>query len=185
MIDLPLPQRIRLERAERDWLNKQAIKHHYMHRAVHPRSFPLGYRLIFDGESRGNGTPCGFITFASIHFVKQRDLFGYPSLPTKWQVLSLARFWLADTLPKNTATAVLGKLLRVQGEEKICRVGRGWLGVHPPRFPDDPYHIRLIISYADKTHGHEGTIYKAANFERVKETKSQRRHTNTRGPGLD
>lgn len=181
-----LPGRIEIELADRQLLNELAIAHHYMHRAVHQRSCPFGYLVRFDDRLfMPDGKPCGFIIFASIHFVRQRGLFGYAGLPTKWQVLSLARMWLHDELPRNTATTVFAKALRVHGREKISRVGYDWLTVHPPRYPEQPYHIRLIISYADKTHGHEGRIYQAANFKRIGEVKSQRRHKNTRGPGFD
>jgi hypothetical protein len=83
------------------------------------------------------------------------------------------------------ATVVLGKCLRASGHERISRVGLDWLRVHPPRFLAEPYHVRLVISYADKTHGHEGIIYQAANFEYLGDVVSQRRHHNTRGPGME
>jgi hypothetical protein len=37
---------------------------------------------------------------------------------------------------------------------------------HPPRFPQLPYYIELIISYCDNSH-HEGTGYRASNFRSV------------------
>ena len=180
-----LRQRINLLPETRETLNVLAMEHHYMHRPVHHRSSPFGYVVEFDGRtSMPDGHPCGFIVFASIHFVKQRGLFGYPGLPGKWQVLHLSRMWLHDDLPANSATVILGKCLRPQGHERISRVGLDWLRIHPPRYIDQPYHVRLVISYADRTYGHEGTIYKAANFEYVGDTYSQKRHHNTRGPGL-
>ncbi|MCK6619690.1 MAG: hypothetical protein HUU32_04705 [Calditrichaceae bacterium] len=185
-LSVRLPGRVELEFTDRQTLNNMATEYHYMHRPVHQRSCPFGYQVRFDDSIfMPDGKPCGFIIFASIHFVRQRCLFGYAGLPTKWQVLSLARMWLHDDLPRNTATTVLGKVLRVQGHERISQVGHDWLKVHPPKYPEQPYHVRLINSYADKTHGHEGIIYQAANFERIGEVKSQRRHKNTRGPGFD
>ena len=148
-----------------------------MHRPIHSRAVPFGWRVMFDGElCMADDKPCGFIMFASIHFTKLTGEFGYPGLPTKWQVLSLARLWLHDDLPRNSATCVMGKAIRL--------VQRRWLEVHPPRFPNEPYHVRKIISYAD-TRYHEGTIYRAANFRESGETISQRRHKNTRGSGMD
>lgn len=181
-----LPHRVNLIPSGRDTLNDLAMAYHYMHRSVHRRASPFGYLVEFDGQAAmPDGTPVGFIIFASIHFIRQRGLFGYPDLPTKWQVLSLARFWLHDDLPRNVATVVLGKCLRVRGHERISQIGLKWLRVHPPRYPDEPYHVRLIVTYVDKTHGHEGTIYKAANFEYIRDVRSQRRHKNSRGPGMD
>jgi hypothetical protein len=95
----------------------------------------------------------------------------------KWQVLVLSRMWLHDDLPRNSATVVMAKIWR--------RIQRDWLEHHPPVDSGRPYHIRLIVSWADLDQGHQGTVYKAANFTEVKRTVSQRRHgkSNTRGSG--
>ncbi len=173
---MSLKTRIQLVPQTRAWLNSQAEALHYLHRRVHPRSSPFGWGVAFDGEAvRPDGTPAGFILFASIHFTKLRGEFGYPGLPSKWQVLSLARLWLHDDLPHNSETVVIAKALKL--------VQRRWLEIHPPRFPDQPYHVRKVISYADVGAGHQGTIYKAANFRCVGRTVSAPRHKNTRGTG--
>lgn len=161
-----LSQRIDLITGKRDTLNDMAEKYHYLHRRVHQRSCPFGYMVTFDGmTTMPDGLPCGFIIFASIHFTRQKNLFGYDGLPSQWQVLSLARLWLHDELPKNSETIVISKAIQPKGLERISRVGMDWLRTHPPKIPGEPYHIRLIVSYADNTVGHAGTIYKAANFE--------------------
>jgi hypothetical protein len=148
-----------------------------MNRRVHPRSSPFGWRVLFDGNAwQSDGRPSGFIVFASIHYTRLRGEFGYPGLPSKWQVLSLSRLWLHDNLPKYSETVVIAKALKL--------VQRRWLEVHPPRYPDEPYHIRKIISYADTAY-HAGTIYRAANFREYGRTVSQARHTNTRGSGAN
>jgi hypothetical protein len=171
-----LRQRIGLVQADREELNQMAVEHHYMHRPVHQRSCPFGWQVNFDGAlTRTDGAPCGFIIFASIHYTRLRGEFGYPGLPTKWQVLSLARLWLHDDLPRNSETVVIAKAIKL--------VQARWLEVHPPRYAG-PYHIRKIISYADTRH-HRGTIYRAANFREVGRTVSQARHHNSRGPGQE
>lgn len=172
-----LPDRIDLIQASRDTLNDLAVQHHYMHRSVHQRACPFGWQVSFDGNlTQPDGAPAGFIIFASIHYTRLRGEFGYPDLPTKWQVLSLARLWLHDDLPHNSETVVIAKALKL--------VQRRWLEVHPPRFLDQPYHVRKIISYADTTY-HNGTIYRAANFREVARVRSQKRHHNSRGAGMD
>lgn len=171
-----LRQRIELVPAAAAWLNERAVKYHYLHRAVHQRSVPFGWAVMFDGDLyQPGGEPSGFIMFASIHFTRLTGEFGYPGLPTKWQVLSLARLWLSDALPHNSETVVIAKAFKL--------VQRRWLEVHPPRYPDEPYHVRKIISYAD-TRYHQGTIYRAANFRESGRTVSQKRHHNSRGPGM-
>ena len=172
-----LRQRIELIEESREWLNAMATEHHYMHRPVHCRACPFGWAVLFDGDQfQPDGAPSGFIIFSSVHFTRLRGEFGYPDLFTKWQVLCLARLWLHDDLPRNSETCTIAKALR--------RMQRRWLEVHPPRFPDEPYHVRKIISYAD-TRYHNGTIYRAANFRESGRTRSRKRHRNTRGAGLD
>jgi hypothetical protein len=172
-----LRQRISLDVAGRDWLNSMATAHHYMHRPVHQRAVPFGWAVRFDGELyQPDGKPSGFIMFASIHYTRLRNEFGYPGLPTKWQVLSLSRLWLHDDLPRNSETVVIAKALRL--------VQARWLEVHPPVDWGQPYQVRKIISYSDCRY-HQGTIYRAANFREVGRTVAQSRHNNTRGAGMD
>lgn len=174
---MSLRTRINLIEMNRDWLNGMATAYHYMHRPVHQRSCPFGWAILFDEQLyQADCKPSGFIVFASIHFTRLSGEFGYPGLPTKWQVLSLARLWLHDDLPRNSETCVIGKALKL--------VQRRWLEVHPPVNICEPYHIRKIISFAD-TRYHQGVIYRAANFRFAGHTVSQRRHTNTRGSGMD
>jgi len=176
-VSVSLRQRIEIEPAKRDWLNAQATTHHYMHRPIHQRSCPFGWAVRFDNELyQPDSKPSGFIVFASIHYTRLRGQFGYPGLPTKWQVLLLARLWLHDDLPRNSETVVIAKALK--------QVQRRWLEVHPPVDLSQPYQIRKIISYSD-TRYHAGTIYRAANFREIGRTVSRKRHNNTRGAGMD
>jgi hypothetical protein len=181
-----LRQRIEIIEKPKSWLNEMATRYHYLRRPVHHRACPFGWAVVFDGELfQSDGLPSGFIIFASIHYTRLTGEFGYPGQPTKWQVLSLARLWLHDDLPRNSETCVIGKCLAQKGHERMALVQKRWLEVHPPRFPKEPYHIRKIISYADTTY-HNGSIYRAANFrEYRRRVISQRRHKNTRGNGAD
>jgi hypothetical protein len=174
---MSLKQRIELQVAGTEWLNIQATQYHYMHRPVHQRACPFGWAITFDGELyQPDGAPSGLIIFASIHYTRLHGEFGYPGLPTKWQVLSLSRLWLHDNLPHNSETVVIAKALKA--------VQKRWLEVHPPVYWDQPYQIRKIISYADSRY-HKGTIYRAANFRETGTTISEKRHKNTRGEGMD
>jgi len=104
-ITMSLRKRIKLIIEPAEWLNEMATRYHYMHRPIHPKSCPFGWAISFDNQLlQPDGEPSGFIIFASIHYTRLKNEFGYPGLPTKWQVLSLARLWLHDNLPCNSET---------------------------------------------------------------------------------
>ncbi len=60
------------------------------------------------------------------------------------EVIELRRLCCIDDTPKNTESYFIGQTLR-------------WIKKHTD--------IKVIVSYADAHYGHEGTIYKATNFE--------------------
>lgn len=214
-----LKNRISVERVNNTWAQWVAREFHYLHREVHPRACPFAYRILLDGSPvRPDGQPCGMIMFATVHFTRQKELFGYGHITLKnctrqlagscnpdqaadileqlslwvdsqkgwrvkydfvdkWQVLVLSRMWLHDDLPRNSETVTMAKIWK--------RIQRDWLEHHPPVNNEKPYHIRLIVSWADLDQGHDGTVYRAANLEEIKCTKSPARHgkSNTRGGG--
>jgi hypothetical protein len=59
-------------------------------------------------------------------------------------VIELRRLCCIDNTPKNTESYFIGKTLR-------------WLKKNT--------NFKIVISYADTFHNHQGTIYKASNFE--------------------
>jgi len=149
--------------------------HHYLHCWPDPRSLPFGYALLVDGQRTArDGRPFGALVFKKLQHHRQRGLFGYPGLPTGWQVLDLARVWVHPDLQ-----AVCWQGTDRQGrpvEHRLCafsrmvslalrQVQRDWLLHHPPVFPHLPYHIELVISYCERAH-HDGTGYRAAGFEK-------------------
>jgi hypothetical protein len=157
-----------------DWFVRGAIEEcHYLHRWPDPRSEPFGYCLSLDGQtSAADGRPFGAVVFKLLQHKRQQGLFGYPGLPTQWQVLDLARVWIH---PDLQAYAWMGtdrsgrlRLMDLNAFSRmtsaaIRRVQRDWLEWHGVRYLDEPYHIELIVSYCDRTH-HQGTGYKAAGF---------------------
>lgn len=83
------------------------------------------------------------------------SIFGSPAMTnqaSKWnpsnpsKLLELRRLCCIDDTPKNTESYFIGKCLR-------------WL--------KNNSDIEVIISYADMTYNHQGTIYKASNFKHV------------------
>ena len=87
--------------------------------------------------------------------------FGRMAMANQWkrfsdkenEVIELRRLCCIDDTPKNTESFFIGKAL------KLLR--KDWGG-------------KIVVSYADKEYGHEGTIYKASNFKMVGEIKGAR-----------
>jgi hypothetical protein len=85
------------------------------------------------------------------------SIFGNMAIANTWKkyidnekdILELRRLCCIDDTPKNTESYFIGKCLR-------------WLKKNTD--------IKKIISYADKTYGHEGIIYKASNFKLIGKT---------------
>ena len=115
-------------------------KYHYLHRK-RTGGLQLSHGIFY------NGVLSGCLVWASPTFHHFNGLI--PPLNQK-EVVELARFWCSDDLPKHSETASLGraiKQLRVDWE-RYCG-----------------YEPKVIVSYSDLETGHEGIIYKAANFE--------------------
>ena len=148
---------------------------HYLHCWPDPRSLPFGYCLELDRRRVArDGRPFGLVVMKKLQHHKQRGLFGYDGLPTAWQVLDLARVWVHPELQqpywlgRNRKGEAVRNTLNIFSRmvsAVLRRVQQDWLLHHPPVFPELPYHILLIISYCEIAH-HDGTGYRAANFER-------------------
>lgn len=65
------------------------------------------------------------------------------------KVIELRRLCCIDDTPKNAESFFIGKSLRM--------LKKKWRGV--------------VVSYADKEHGHSGIIYKASNFKQLEDVK--------------
>lgn len=67
----------------------------------------------------------------------------------------LARLWLADSVPKNAETWLIAKAVK-------------YIKTNFPR-------VKTLVSYADPSVGHSGTIYKAANWSYDGKTDQERK----------
>ena len=159
-----------LIRADGDELKDCIIFNHYLHRWPDPRSLPFAYRLIVDDSlAAADGWPHGIVVFKKPQHHKQQGLFGYKGLPTAWQVLDLARVWVHPSWQRREENGHSLSMFSRMVSRALKRVQRDWLEHHPPRFPELPYHIELVISYCELKH-HEGTAYRASNFQKVGKT---------------
>ena len=99
---------------------------------------------LMDGD-----TMIGAMVYGSLGMVGVAEKYN----PNPSKILELKRLVCIDDTPKNTESYFIGWTLR-------------WL----QRNTD----LEMIISYADKTFGHEGVVYKATNFEYMGETSAGR-----------
>lgn len=154
-------------------------RYHYLHAPVPGRACPEAWavRLGVLGEvgvliiARPQATRC-YPWYGSVE-----DVASGRAEVTRWQVLNLARVWLApavqpggefhrpEHLPGYTdrrgvwrstlASAAITALAR--------RVGAEYLLHRPPVYLDEPYAVRWLLSYCDTRH-HRGVIYRASGF---------------------
>lgn len=93
--------------------------------------------------------------------IKGAMFFGRMAMANQWKrfsdsaenVIELRRLCCIDDTPKNTESYFIGKALRL--------LRRDW-------------RRGIVVSYADKEHGHAGTIYKASNFKMIEDIKGAR-----------
>lgn len=137
--------------------------YHYLQRWPDPRSLPFAYAMLTDGKLYApDGRLNGLLVFKKLQHHKQKGLFGYEGLPTAWQVLDLARVWINPHWQQPGL-----HLFSRAVESAMERIQRDWLYHHPPVFPHLPYHLELIVSYADHRY-HKGHAYQACHFKKWK-----------------
>jgi hypothetical protein len=107
------------------------VREHYLH------SLPGGTKLafgVFVGERLLGAVTLGvgpFLGYSLIEGARPGDC------------ITLTRLWLADELPKNSESRILGIILR--GLRKNTS-------------------LKFVLSYTDPAAGHTGTIYQATNW---------------------
>lgn len=160
------------DKVDLEWAQGVAEEHHYLHQRVNNQARPMVYVLHF-GEVKA-----GLIMVGSPHATRNKEWYGYPGLPTQWQVVDLCRIWIdprfqaggelcrPDVVPgfhdrngiwrPRLATWAIGKVL--------ARIQRDRVSEWPPVYPHQPYHILLVISYHDPQF-HNGIIYKKMGWE--------------------
>jgi hypothetical protein len=161
--------------ADLAWAQQTVIDHHYLHKPVHPAARPMVY-VIRHGRER-----LGLVMAGLPHATVFNGWWGKPGLPTQWQVMDLNRIWLDPRIQKG------GQLCRpeiVPGftdrhglwrptaaswaiGEVLARIQHDRVSLWPPVYPDQPYHIVLVVSYHDPAH-HKGGIYRASGAAPMK-----------------
>lgn len=151
------------------WAQDIVSAYHYLGQRVHNQARPMVYVI------RAEGKRLGVIMAGIPHATKVKGHWGYPGLPTQWQVVDLCRILINPRLQRGGDLAQPGRVpgfIDRRGEwrptvaswaigEVLGRVQQDRISLWPPVFPDLPYHIRLVVSYHDPAF-HKGTIYRVS-----------------------
>jgi hypothetical protein len=159
---------------------------HYLHTPVDSRCSPLAYEVVLTTQhsdyragvlifGRPEATRCydGKLTYGSL-----KDVEAGRAEYDRWTILNLARVWLHPSVQRGGAFYSPEHLPGYTDRRGVWRstlassvielalagIGYDYLRTHPPCFPDEPYQIKVVLSYCDTTK-HKGTIYRAAGFE--------------------
>lgn len=112
----------------------------------------------YSGSINGCIADYCYALFDAGGMMKGAMFFGRMAMANQWkrfadsedQVIELRRLCCVDDTPRNAESFFIGKSLRL--------LKRDWKG-------------NIVVSYSDKEYGHSGVIYKASNFEMVREIK--------------
>jgi hypothetical protein len=138
---------------------------------------PVGC-LIF---GRPESTRCyrGGLTYGSL-----ADVQAGRAQYSRWEVLALTRVWLSPEVQVGGAASqpdVLPGFVDRRGvwrstlaswciRAALERVRLDYLLLHPPVFPEEPYQLRVCLSYCD-TRQHRGTLYRVSGFTLARRSK--------------
>lgn len=152
--------------ADLAWSQIQVSLQHYLHAPVDSRCSVLGYVLLYRGERMGcllfgrpESTRCyqGDLTYGS-----QADVADGRASYDRWEILNLARVWI-DARAQGPMGWGKGWLATWMIGQALKNVVVDYLHEYPPCFLNEPWRLRVCLSYCD-TRLHSGTIYKAAGF---------------------
>lgn len=132
---------LQIANCDKDVLRRLIATHHYSGTCS---TITVGYGIWWQTRLAG-----GIVFSAGVG----RSANAYCRICTPTEIIELTRLWLADEVPKNSESRVIGIALRA------LRKGRG--------------RFRAVLSYADEYAGHFGTIYQATNFRYMGPTSNQ------------
>lgn len=184
------------------WAQRMVAERHYLRAPVDSRCSPVALLLDYyyswgAGAAAGPRT-VGILIFGrpeaqccysgALTYGSQADVRAGRAQFDRWEVLNLARVWLAPAVQQGgTLYAPLGEdsatdrgggvpgyydrrgvwrstLASWLIGQALATIGAAYLAQRPPVYPDEPYQIRAVLSYCDRKR-HKGTIYRASRFE--------------------
>jgi len=153
-----------------EWAQATVEEHHYLKQRADGRARPMVYVAEIAGRR------VGLAMVGSPHATRCGGWWGYENLPTQWQVVDLNRIWLDPSIQPGgdmCRAGIVPGFIDRKGvfrpttptwliEQVLARVQIDRVSLWPPVWPDQPYHIKLVISYHDPQF-HKGTIYRESN----------------------
>lgn len=164
--------------ADLAWAQRTVTACHYLHQPVDPRARPMVYIIRDSSQTTPfapQGVRIGLVMLGIPHATRCGGWWGYPNLPTQWQVVDICRIWIGAYYQRGEL-GIYAKPGIVPGyvdrhgvfrptvatwaiSEVLQHVQADRVRLWPPVYPSEPYHIELAISYHDPKH-HKGTIYR-------------------------
>lgn len=164
------------------WCRESVRSWHYLRTAPDPRTRPIAYIVRLAGAAVGclffgrpEATRCydGSLTYGSL-----ADVCAGRARYDRWEVLCLSRVWFSPHVQRGAAICEMGAVPGFRDRKgrwrstlastvlrmALERVGFDYLTAHLPCFLDEPYAIRVIMSYCDVVL-HRGTIYRHSGFQ--------------------
>lgn len=158
--------------AEYRYAQALVAAHHYLHTPVDSRTSPLAYLVRWQADDGSPPIAAGCLIFGrpeatrcytgSLTYGSLSDVASGRARFSRWEILNLSRIWLDPRIQRggahyipNAATYLVAQALR--------RVVVDYLMQRPPCFLDEPYELRVCLSYCD-TRIHTGALYRAAGF---------------------
>lgn len=173
------------------WAQRMVSEHHYLRRPVDPRCRPMAYlvehQATWGADAAAGPRVAGILIFGRPESTKCYDgALTYGSLDDvhtgrarfdRWEVLNLARIWVhphyqrggiyyhPTELPGfvDRCGAWRSTLISTLLDNVLYRVGYDYLMQHPPVDCSQPYAIRCVLSYCDRS-THRGAVYRAAGW---------------------
>src|SRR5581483_45760 len=171
------------------WAQEQVTLHHYLHTPVDERCSPVALLVTLFGQR------VGCVIFGRPEASRVNGWYGsVEDIRTgkcrlsRWEVLNLARVWLAPSLQKDggrwyhpegmIGPSVLPGFYDRKHIWHSCaasyvidlaleRIVFDFLSCKPPVWVSEPYEIREVLSYCN-TNRHKGTLYRASGFTHIR-----------------
>lgn len=156
---------------------------HYMHQEVHDLARPMVYQVLreYDGELVGAilySRPQAARTYGSKRDITTElgrwgnlnDVRKGRAPRTQWEILNLARFYLAPTLQRRDSRDYVPNAASILLAESLWSVCVDYLVVWPPAYFSEPWELKECVSYCARDRFF-CTLYLASAFRLVRTNK--------------